>query len=670
MVNAGSKWTMGKFGIFIVIAAAGCAATKGGSEHGPAKAPTAAAGARVASCAAEKSVARPLGAPHMGATVALAEIGGKTIAFVADEDARAIEAVDVDAAKVLATTPLDGAPSQLMILADGRVVVLLRDTSRMAVLEAESATSPLALRCTVATDAEPVALAATKDESRVLVSAGWGQSLGVYDGARLALQAKIPLPREPRAIAVADDDKVAYVAHAVGGAISVVDLATREAKQVPLRGHDGRFGFRRSKKGGRAFAKVNPADPKEGRMSCQSFALAKSVAPGGRILAPQVFVDPGEIETRTEGYGDANQATEVPGIAVLDEGTRAPIDTSLNLTSDAVVFGNQKDARDHREECLLPRAAATDPRSRTLLVACAGIDTVIAYDAASGAPANGEKRRWVTGAGPSGIAVDPKKPRALVWSQFDRSLSTLDLGGTDLVDELGKAPHRVAHVGMPELATPLPAAYVLGRSIFHAVGDARVSKDGRACASCHPDGRDDAITWATPDGPRRSIMLAGRVAKSSPFSWSGGEKTLADHLANTFDRLGGAGLKTLELDAVMTYITTMRGPTAVPEPASGPKVQRGAAIFASKEAGCADCHTSANFADGAKHDVQSRAKSDREASFDTPSLRFVGGTGPYFHDGRYKSLHELLRDVDGKMGHTKQLSENDLDSLESYLRTL
>ncbi len=659
---------MGKLGLLgLVIVAAGCAGAKGGGGQGAAKAP--AASARAASCAAYKSVARPLGAPHMGATVALAEVEGKTIAYVADEDAHAIEAVDVDAAKMLATTPLEGAPSQLMILADGRVVVLLRDAGRMVVLEAEGAARPLAERCSVATDAEPVALASTKDDGKVLVSTGWGQTLGVYEGAKLSPLAKVKLPREPRAVALGDDDKVAYVSHAVGGAISVVDLGSLEAKQVPLRGHDGRFTARGRSKKFRKSIPFNPSDPNSGRMSCQSFALAKSMAPGGRILAPQVFVDAGDPEQRTEGYGDVNQPTEVPGIAVLDEGTRAPIDSSLVPSVDAAVFGGQKDARDHHEECLLPRAAATDPRSRTLLVACAGIDTVIAYDASSGAPATSEKRRWVTGAGPSGIAVDPKKPRAFVWSQFDRTLGTLDMASNDLVDDKGLAPKQVAHVTMPALATPVPVAYALGRSLFHAVGDTRVSKDGRACASCHPDGRDDAITWATPDGPRRSIMLAGRVATSSPYSWNGGEKSLQDHLANTFDRLGGTGLKSLELDAIVTYISTMHGPARITPPADG-KVQRGAAIFASKEAKCAECHASATFADGALHDVQSRAKSDRTEAFDTPSLRFVGGTGPYFHDGRYKSLHDLLRDVDGKMGHTKQLSENDLDALESYLRTL
>ena len=31
----------------------------------------------------------------------------------------------------------------------------------------------------------------------------------------------------------------------------------------------------------------------------------------------------------------------------------------------------------------------------------------------------------------------------------------------------------------------------------------RLSGDGRACASCHPDGRDDGLVWSTPNGPRQ-----------------------------------------------------------------------------------------------------------------------------------------------------------------------
>jgi cytochrome c peroxidase len=68
--------------------------------------------------------------------------------------------------------------------------------------------------------------------------------------------------------------------------------------------------------------------------------------------------------------------------------------------------------------------------------------------------------------------------------------------------------------------------------------------------------------------------------------------------------------------------------------------------------------------------VKSKAKADQSSVFNTPSLRFVGGTGPYFHDGRYKTLRALLTSTDGTMGHTKHLSPDDLDALEAYLRTL
>jgi cytochrome c peroxidase len=65
-----------------------------------------------------------------------------------------------------------------------------------------------------------------------------------------------------------------------------------------------------------------------------------------------------------------------------------------------------------------------------------------------------------------------------------------------------------------------------------------------------------------------------------------------------------------------------------------------------------------------------RTKGDVTGKFDTPSLKGVGGTGPWFHDGRYKNLHDLLVKSDGAMGHTKHLSKDDLDALEAYLSTL
>src|SRR5262249_33716655 len=156
----------------------------------------------------------------------------------------------------------------------------------------------------------------------------------------------------------------------------------------------------------------------------------------------------------------------------------------------------------------------------------------------------------------SGIAVDTEKHRGVVWSQFDRMVSTFDLGGTELIDDKTN-PLVVKKTALSPLKNKLSAEYALGRILFHAPGDGRISHDGRACASCHPDGRDDAITWATPEGPRRSIMLAGRVTRTAPYAWNGNAATLNNHLGNTFDRLSGKGLRSIELDSLVTYISQM-----------------------------------------------------------------------------------------------------------------
>jgi hypothetical protein len=676
----------------ILIAAAGCAAAACGGGAGTGKdakvaanAPTVVGEKGAAACKA-KSFAEPLGGKQSGsATIALAKVAGRRVAFVADEDAKAILTLDIDTRTELAETPIGGTPSHVWIATDGRVFATVRDKSELVVLAVKTADGPLTKLCAAATPLEPIAIAPSPDENQIVVTSGWGQKLAAYDAATLAAKLEVKLGREPRGVVVSDDGKTAFVSHAVGSVMTAIDLtnATKPPKVVSLRGYmPGELkALEQRKKMLDQMRKTDPtrvaelepeleADAKrmrDGRPSCQGFALAKSAAVGGRIFAPQVMVDPGDPERRPDGYGDENIQTETPAVAVIDEGAFSPLASSVTISRDALMFRKGRDTRNERAECLLPRAAAIDPSTKSLLVTCYGIDAVVAYDATAAHPMNAERRRWTVGSGPSGVAVDVEKHRGVVWSQFDRSLSTFPIGGTELVDDRAIAP-LVQRSSLPALPTKLPAEYALGRILFHAAGDARISHDGRACASCHPDGRDDAITWATPEGPRRSIMLAGRVTRTAPYSWNGNESTLHNHLGNTFDRLSGKGLRSIELDALVTYISAMPAPP--PIAVASAKVDRGRQIFTSKEAACSSCHTGPNFTDGQNHDVGSKHKADRASSFNTPSLHLVGGAGPYFHDGRYTSLTELLKKSDGTMGRTKHLNDADLDALETFLRTL
>jgi hypothetical protein len=620
-----------------------------------------------------------------GSTVVLANVGAKTYAYVADEDDQAIHVFDVDEKKDVGVTPLAGRPSQLMFLADGRLVAAIRDKAQVQVLEPSTdVTRPAASRCVVQTDAEPVGLASSPDDAQLFVTTGWGRSFTMFDAKSPTLAAgwHVAMPREPRSVVISDDGSKAFVSQAVGGQMSVVDLKVHQV--LPTVTHLTTDWIDRAAKKG---VLLQPSSGFRGDAfggdgkgsSCQGFALAKTAPEDGRVLLPQALVRPGDITENPSGYGGSgDESAEMGDVAVIDGSTgNVMISSMLPSASRQSRFFGDSDSDSGTAECLLPRAAAYDAKRKSLLVGCYGIDDLVEYDALAASPVRAVKRRWDVAAGPGGVAVDGAKDRAVVWSQFERVLSVVSLGGPDLPDDRGpdKAPLPLTVSAAP-LTHPQNVSVALGRVLFHMVGDERISKDGRACASCHPDGRDDGLTWSTPNGPRRSITLAGKVGDTAPFSWSGSENTLKEHMHITFSRLGGNGsLRSMELDALAEFVQTLAPPPVgrgsfTPSEDEKTKIARGNEIFHSQAAGCSGCHSGDAATDNQHHDVQSKTGSDKSGTFNTPSLRFVGGAGPYFHDGRYKTLHELLTDADRKMGHTSQLSAGDLEALELYLRTL
>jgi 6-phosphogluconolactonase (cycloisomerase 2 family) len=633
------------------------------------------------SCARSRAdvVATPPRDLRTSSTVAIVRLGDRTLAYVADEDTEAVRTVDVDSGREVASTPLGSRPSQLLVLPDGRVIVGLRDSGRVAVFEPGAAPErPLEARCAVDVAPEPLAMALSPDDATLFVSSGWGRALGAYDAtAELHRRYEIPLPREPRAVVVSDDGRVAFVTHAVGGTLSRVDLEATGHPATDILLHapgPEQKAQEQPPTSGRAAGKTrriaqhmsvpSPA-------SCQGYALAKTEEPSGRLLAPQVLVDPGSAERVPSGYGNDSQNTEEPDVAVVDVATGKPFEASLSRDFNFFIWDRRggEAERNAQSKCLLPRAAAYDNETRSLLVTCLGADAVVAFDALAARPAGAEKRRWLVPAGPTGVAVDAPRHRAVVWSQFERVVSVLKLDAPEVPTDKPPSVERIALA--PDAAHRMPEEVALGRVLFHAVGDGRISSDGRACASCHPDGRDDALVWATPEGPRRSIMLAGRLKGTAPYSWEGDEKALDEHLGITFERLHGAGgLRSIELSALSAYVNALRPPATpgVPPEDVG-RVGRGEELFRSAAVGCSDCHSGAAATDNMNHDIQSKTRLDRSGLFNTPSLHLVGGTGPFFHDGRFATLRDLLTKTSGTMGDTAQLSKDDLDALEAYVRT-
>ena len=72
------------------------------------------------------------------------------------------------------------------------------------------------------------------------------------------------------------------------------------------------------------------------------------------------------------------------------------------------------------------------------------------------------------------------------------------------------------------------------------------------------------------------------------------------------------------------------------------------------------------------HDVGTRGAYDHRDAFDTPTLVECWRTAPYMHDGRYRTIKELL--IEGKHGlqHLRagELSAEQIDDLVEYVLSL
>jgi len=285
---------------------------------------------------------------------------------------------------------------------------------------------------------------------------------------------------------------------------------------------------------------------------------------------------------------------------------------------------------------------------------------------------------------------------------------------------------------------PMSAAKVaLGHQLFM---DKRLSGDGsRSCYSCHQnelgaaDGRalalgagDKPLTRNTP-----TIWNVGYHAKG--LYWDGRAATLEAQgtgaLVGGNMGVGKDGLeaKAKEIGALPEYAeqfvavfgleapaevsmdhvvkalsayerTLLCGDTAFDKDEMNEAAQRGWDLFRGK-ASCSTCHNGDNFSDGAYHDVglahdelgnlladadvgRSGPSGDPadQYKFRTPTLRNVGKTAPYFHNGSVATLEEAVRYMAGG-GNAKApgidqglrntaLTDAELGDLVEFLRAL
>jgi hypothetical protein len=213
--------------------------------------------------------------------------------------------------------------------------------------------------------------------------------------------------------------------------------------------------------------------------------------------------------------------------------------------------------------------------------------------------------------------------------------------------------------------SPLSSDIQRGRLLFYAssLAEMAAADSGISCNSCHFEGRTDGFTWKLPDGPRQTPSLAGHVSSTAPVTWLGEVETVAEEAALTASvRMGGGGGTAADHDRLAAFVDFVR-PVERPAITEPDLVAEGRALFYSEQTACGTCHLGDLGTDNQVHRVL-----DFEHATNTPPLKGVAATAPYFHDGSAATLRDvLLRVRDGSMGSTAGLSDHQLDALEAYL---
>ena len=453
----------------------------------------------------------------------------------------------------------------------------------------------------------PLTLEVTPDGSRGFVAGLWSRRVTDVDLTTSKIRRSVALPFNPGRQRFLGTPPRLVVADAFGGRLAVVDPETMTVDSVrDLPAHNIR----------------GLAGSADGRHLLVSHQVLS-----GRATTSFADVHWGNLLTNT--------VREVPVAAVRDPKADPVADSRLHHLGDV-----GRGAGD-------PAGLAVT--KDTGVLALGGVNEV----AVGGR--DGTWDRIAVGRRPTAVALSPDGARAFVANTLSDSVSVLDL----------KAKRATAEVplGAPAATTAVDRGEVL----FH---DARLSHDGWfSCHSCHTDGHTNGLLADTfGDGsygtPKRVPSLRGAAA-TRPFGWTGGAKDLDAQLHSSVETtMRGPKLTAAQTADLAAYLQALPPvPPANKAPAGA--VRRGEGVF--RDQGCAACHEPPAYTSPKTYDV-GLADEAGVRLFNPPSLRGVGQAGPYFHDGRARSLADVF--ARHRHGVRGELAGPDLDDLLAFLADL
>lgn len=586
--------------------------------------------------------------------------------------ALAIGRPEDSAARTLATS--DRSPVDFVLTADEKLLLTVNQgTGSISVVRTETGTIVSEVRF----GQRPSAIALTPDGKRVLVSATYSGDVTIFelDGEELRPGRKLHLGFEPRGIAVSPDGTLAYVALTTAHEVAVVNLTKMEiARRIPV----GRW------------------------------PRYLALSPDGKRLAVGVNGDGGvtvvDTEKRaalfTEDFAGLNlgqmqvskdgQYVYFPWIVYRHNPILANnIRQGWVLASRIARVRLDKKARrdaislDPRGEAVSdPHGLALSPNEQWLVCAASGTHELLVYKLAGlpfqdyGGPGDHVDANLLKNKDRFYRIPLGGRPMAVRFARDGRHVYVANhlLNSVQVVDIVERKVVRAIELGGPKE----PSLARKGEAIFY---DGRRSLDQwYSCHSCHYEGHTNAVTMDTRNDGRfgnfKTVLSLRNVAQTGPWFWHGWQKDFSGALRKSLtETMLGKEPADADVEALAAYMTTLEAP---PNPyrdkdgRTSAVAQRGEQVFHSAKAGCARCHSGDHLTDGKIHDVGTGEPGDVYKGYNPPSLRGVYDRVLYMHDGRARSLEEVLRGPHNpaKVTGKGELTNKELTDLLAYLRSL
>jgi YVTN family beta-propeller protein len=610
-------------------------------------------------------------------SIALSAAGDRL--FVVDADTDSVSVID-PATRSLVTeislgTPLldtaTGAytpsvmPRALAVSPDGATLFVTGERAG-ALFAIDVASSQIR---SVAVGSEPIGVIVDPDGTAVFVACSQDDSVVRVDIASLTVTARAKVEHEPWALAWSSDGAL-LASHLVSPKVTVLDPATLDVRatwtlpDIALRDNDARLAHGEP----RGLYDLAPR-PGTGEVWIPHILLGTDTPQPDLDFETTVF--PSLALMRDDGAYRRTLSIDVADIPRVD-GSFGDIVSgphALAFTSDGAY------------------ALVVDSNSEDVLV----VDTASEAQAALLRPLPGHLPEGIVIAADDSVAyVDERNTGDVAVVRIDRSSAGIALSVDGVINRRS--------------TDPMPANLRLGQHLFYSANSDEypiTRNHWVACASCHIEGRSDAVTWLFAQGPRDTPSNAGGMLGTG-FLFRTADRTRVQDYWQTvnieqggrFDPVDQAAL----LDPLAAYVN-LGIPAPVPPTTDPALVARGRAVFQDPAVGCAGCHSGARFTDSGAanpgldlagtvrlHDVgtcatdasaypdvphMDRDGHPREAcQFDTPSLTGIASSPPYLHDGRAATLEDVLDMTRGTMGHTEALSAEDRAALVEYLRSL